>query len=155
MILAAREIHEILADVRTLAREYYLVAERPLGITGEIGEFEAARLLDLKLAPARAPGFDAIDPKSGRKYQVKARVLSQKDGRTNPGQKLGSIKFTHDWDAVLLVLFDATFEVTAIFEAERQRVEDELARPGSKARSRGALSVSKFKSIGRRVWPRV
>jgi hypothetical protein len=54
---------------------------------------------------------------------------------------------------VLLVLLDETFEATAIYEADRPAVEAALLAPGSKARNeRGALAVSKFKSIGRRIW---
>jgi hypothetical protein len=40
-----------------------------LGITGEIGEYEAARLLGLRLASAREPGYDAVDERTGRKFQ--------------------------------------------------------------------------------------
>jgi hypothetical protein len=42
-----------------------------------------------------------------------------------------------------------------MIEATRAAVEDALMEPGSKARNeRGALSVSKFKSIGIEVWNR-
>jgi hypothetical protein len=52
-----------------------------------------------------------------------------------------------------MVLLDINFDAIAIYEAERQAVLDALAAPGSKARNeRGALAVSKFKSIGRLRW---
>ena len=70
-----------------------------------------------------------------------------------PGQRLGSIDITKDWDAVLMVLLDERFDATAIYEAERDAVIAALSKPGSKARNeRGALSVSKFKSIGIIRW---
>jgi hypothetical protein len=149
-----RGVQEILAEACLLAREYYQTTGRPLGITGEIGEYEAARLLSLTLAPAREPGYDAADS-NGRKYQIKARVLSFAEGKTNPGQKLGSIRLNHPWDAVLLVLMNQSFETIEIWEAERNEIALALAAPGSKARNiRGALSVTKFRSIGRKVWPK-
>jgi hypothetical protein len=54
----------------------------------------------------------------------------------------------------LLVLLDEDFDATAIYEADRAAIEAALLEPGSKARNeRGALAVSKFKSIGRKIWP--
>ena len=71
----------------------------------------------------------------------------------NSGQRLGSIKLKHSWDAVLLVLMDEQFRPTAIWEADRPAIETSLLAPGSKARNeRGALAISKFKSFGRRIW---
>ena len=149
----ARDRTEILSEVRVLAREYYEATERPLGVTGELGEYEAARLLTLTLAPAREPGYDAIGG-DGRKYQIKTRALSLRNGKANPGQRVGSIKVSHPWDAVLLVLLNQALEPVEIYEAERDAVVLALAAPGSRARNiRGAMSVSKFKSIGRKVWP--
>jgi len=37
-----RSESEILADVRALAVEYYELTGKPLGVTGEIAEFEAS-----------------------------------------------------------------------------------------------------------------
>jgi len=55
--------------------------------------------------------------------------------------------------AVLPVLLDEHFDALAIHEAERTPVLAALTAPGSKARNeRGALSRSKFRSIGRLVW---
>jgi len=149
----SRGSREILGDVRKLAREYYLATGRPLGVTAEIGEHEAQNLLGLELAPVREPGSDATDH-TGRKYQIKARAISEKNGKSNPGQKLGSIKLNYPWDAVLLVILSPDLEAREIHEAERDAIALALAAPGSKARNtRGQLSVSKFKSIGRKVWP--
>ena len=47
------------------------------------------------------------------------------------------------------------FDALAIYEADRPEIEASLKAPGSKARNeRGALSVSKFKAIGKLVWRR-
>jgi len=85
------------------------------------------------------------------RLQIKGRAILS----NNPGQRLGSIDLDKPWDAVLLVLLDADLLPVAIHEAARSAVEAALRTPGSKARNeRGALSVGKFKAIGRQVWAR-
>ena len=43
-----------------LAMAYRDITGKPLGITGEVGEYHAAKLLGLHLADARQPGYDAV-----------------------------------------------------------------------------------------------
>ncbi len=144
------KIAEILDRARRAAIDYYALTGKPLGITGEIGEYFTAKLLDLKLLAARSPGCDALDGK-GRKIQIKARRILQ-DKRLG-GQRVGSIRLDHAWDSVMLILLDESFEPLVIYQADRDAVAKALKRPGSKARNeRGALSISKFISIGHKVW---
>lgn len=85
-----------------------------------------------------------------RRLQIKGRCLLD---NCKPGQRLGSIRIEKEWDAVLMVLLDQNFEATEIYEAERSAVVTILTAPGSKARNeRGAMAVSKFKSIGSLRW---
>lgn len=141
---------EILDRARQAAIAYYELTGKPLGITGEIGEYLAAKILGLQLADARSPGYDATDDQ-GRRIQIKARCIPC-DKKLN-GQRLGSIRLKHQWDCVMLVLLDERFDPLAIFETDRASLEAALMKPGSKARNeRGALSVSKFKSIGAQIW---
>lgn len=143
---------ELLADAKRLGRDYYEATGKPLGITGEVAEYEAARLLGIELTPARQAGYDAIEHIDGkeRRLQIKGRCIQD---NSKPGQRVGSIRLDHPWEAVLLVLLNPHFEATAIYEAERPEIEAALLLPGSKARNeRGALAVSKFKSIGRLRW---
>lgn len=143
---------EILRDAKSLAREYYRLTRKPLGVTGEVAEYEAARLLGVELTVARQAGYDATEHGNNvtRRLQIKGRCLLP---NCKPGQRLGSIDITKEWDAVLLVLLDEDFEATAIYEADRSAVIEALTAPGSKARNeRGALSVSKFRSIARPRW---
>jgi hypothetical protein len=140
---------DILSQAKHLAQQYYLLTGKPLGVTGEVAEFEAARLLGVTLTPARQAGYDAVEA-CGRTLQIKGRcqLLGPKSK-----QRLGSIKIDKDFDAVLMVLLDASFNATEIWEADRAHVVAALTAPGSKARNeRGALAVSKFKSIGRLRW---
>ncbi len=125
---------------------------KPLGITGEVAEYEAARVLGVKLTPARQAGYDAVETIDGtvRKLQIKGRCILDDSKRS---QTLGKIRLDKEWDAVLMVVLDKNFDAVAIYQAERAAVETALGAPGSKARNeRGAMAVSKFKSIGKLRW---
>lgn len=147
-------IMEILREAKKLAQEFYALTGKPLGITGEVAEYEAARVLGVELTPARQAGYDAIERSNGsiRHLQIKGRCLLP---NCKPSQRLGSIDVTKDWDAVLVVLLDENFDATEIHEAERAAVLAALSAPGSKARNeRGQLGVRKFKAIGQLRWRR-
>lgn len=145
----SKEINDILEQAKQLAARYKKLTGKPLGITGEIAEFNAASLLNLELAEARTAGYDAIGS-DDRKIQIKGRCLPE---NAKPGQRVGSIRLDHEWDTVLLVLMDESFNVQEMWETQRPAIEEALLAPGSKARNeRGALAVSKFKQIGRKVW---
>lgn len=150
--ITLNEIAPILERAKQVAIDYYQATGKPLGVTGEVGEYEVARLLGLELASVREPGFDA-KAADGRRYQIKTRSLSEEGRRKS--QRLGTIKLTHEWEAVLFVLMDENLQTLEIWEADREAVTAALLTPGSKARNeRGALAISKFKQIGRQVWPK-
>ncbi len=136
---------------KAVGKRYRELTGKPLGITGEVGEVLAARLLGLDLSEARQAGYDAIGP-DGRRVQIKSRCILPD---AKPGQRVGSIRLDHEWDTVALILMDQDFEPFVIYEAKRKAVERELLRPGSKSRNeRGSLGISKFKAIGQLRWPR-
>ena len=144
------QVFALLSKAKAIAAEYYKLTGKPLGITGEIGEYLAAVHLELKLAPAREAGFDAWD-KSGAKIHITSR--SVRSNKKAASQKLGSIRLDKNWDSVLLVLMNEHFELVSMHQAERQDVSKALLMPGSKARNeRGALSISKFRTISKTIW---
>jgi hypothetical protein len=143
---------QILSKIKTLATKYHSLTGRPLGVTGEIAEYEAVRLLKLDVSQVRQTGFDAIrkTKKGVNKIQIKGRVFQP---TSKKGQRLGAIQLDKEWDSVILVMMDNKFSPTEIYEADRAVVEAALKEPGSKARNeRGQLSVSKFKSISSPIW---
>ena len=143
---------KLLQEAKSLARRYRELTGKPLGITGEVAEFAAAELLGLELAGVRQAGYDAVRTYAGKniKVQVKGRVIPK---GAKPGQRLGRIQLDKEWDTVVLVVLDEDFEPRIIYEAWREAITAALIEPGSRARNeRGALSVSKFKSIGTLVW---
>lgn len=108
------EVMSILRDAKRLAQQYRRATGKPLGITGEVAEYEAARLLGLRLTEARQAGFDAIEEYDGnvRCLQIKGRCLLS---GCKPGQRMGSIDVEKQFDSVLLVLLGENFDVTEIY----------------------------------------
>ncbi len=154
MSFGAKDVFSILAEAKKLAQQYRVLTGKPLGITGEVAEYEAARILGLELSSARQAGYDAIEIRNGEPFylQIKGRCVFE---GSKPGQRMGSIDIKKEFDAVLLVLLDENFDATAIYEAPRESVIAALTKPGSKSRNeRGALGISKFRSIGSVRWQR-
>jgi len=141
----AAKLRKIIAKVKPLACEFYRLAGRPLGVTGEVAEFVAADLLGLTLAPPRTPDYDATRGKE--RIQIKGRALSEKP---KPGQRLGRIKLGAKCHTVMVVLLDnQTLDAREIWEAPHRRVAEALTATESKARARGQLSLSAFKRLAR------
>jgi hypothetical protein len=147
------QLRQLKADAKALAVRYYQMTGKPLGITGEIAELEAAELLALQLADARTPGFDAYRARKGAKerIQIKGRAV---DPANRYRGRCPSIKCGDQFDYVLLVLLDRfSLEVLEIWEAPEAAVEARLAAPGSKARNeRNSMGLSQFKSIATKIW---
>jgi hypothetical protein len=149
------ELKALLRQAKRLAVEYYTLTGRPLGVTGEVAEYEAAEKLGLTLVGARTPLFDAFREIDGRKesFQIKGRAVSP---TARYRGRVPKIKFDGHFDAVLLVLLDKlTFDAIEIWRAERDDVIARLTAPGSRARNeRGQMGISQFKSIAgpRPIW---
>jgi len=152
--MTADSVFEILAEAKKLAQRYRVLTGKPLGITGEVAEYEAARILGVELTPARQAGYDATQIRDCQTFRLQIKGRCVPEG-SKPGQRIGSIDIRKEFDAVLLVILDGNFEATAIYEAPRAAVITALTAPGSKSRNeRGALGISKFKSIGVILWQR-
>ncbi len=150
-LIEPETVADLLAKARDIAVRDYRLTGKPLGITGEIGEYLAAKHLDLKLSEARSPGFDAVD-KMGKKIQIKARSIPAHKKLT--GQRVGAIKLDHEWTDVILVLMNEFFEPISMYRAGRAEIAKALQKPGSRARNdRGALAIVQFTKIGQKVWP--
>lgn len=148
------DVLTILSEAKLLAQRYRRLTGKPLGVTGECAEFEAATILGLALAPARTAGYDATEDVDGklRKLQIKGRCILP---GASPGQRIGAIDVAKEFDAVLLVLLDQNLDAMEIIEANRDKVIAALSAPGSKARNeRGALGIAKSRAIGTTRWKR-
>lgn len=135
------EILEILKEAKVLASRFYRLTGKPLGVTGEVAEFEATTRLGLLLHPARQAGYDATETLEDRvaRIQIKGRCILNPQKITG---RLGAIDLRQPFDTVLLVLLDSEFNAFAMYEAGRAKVEAALTLPGSKARNeRGASAI--------------
>ncbi|MCF5076562.1 hypothetical protein GIW72_25125, partial [Pseudomonas syringae] len=72
------ELIELLKQAKRLATRYQQLTGKPLGITGEIAECEAAAILGLDLHAARTAGYDATEIREGGavQIQIKGRVVA-------------------------------------------------------------------------------
>ena len=62
---STRSVMEVLREAKALAQEYRSLTGKPLGVTGEVAKYEAARILKLDLTPARNAGYDATEIADG------------------------------------------------------------------------------------------
>ena len=147
------EVDTLIEQTRQLAAEYRRTTGKPLPVTTEIANHDAARLLELKMINPPPGGYDAVGKAGGRegvRYQIKGRaIFDEKKG----GQRLGQLKVDKEWDAILLVLLNDNYQPFSIYEASREDIEDALDESLQSRRSgRGAMSIARFKNISRLVW---
>lgn len=153
LTVTAYDIEKLMLEARKLATNFRLATGKPLAISNEIAVHDVIRLMDLTPAPAGSGGYDAVGrgPREGQRIQIKGRTITC-DTKLN--QRIGQIKPEQDWDSIMLVLLDDAYEALEIHEAGRQAILQAVAQSSSKRRNRGALSVARFKHIGKRVWSR-
>jgi hypothetical protein len=141
---------KLIAQARVLAAEYRRTMGKPLpGISNEIAEYDAVKLLQLEPKPQGEGGYDAIDPaRSDKKIQIKSRTIFDE---SKTGQRIGQLKLDKDWDSVVLVLMDEEYEPYEIYEAERDEIIEYVGKCSSSRAKRGAMSVARFKIIARGI----
>ena len=145
-----RTVKVLLREVKALAVEYYQMTGKPLGVTGEIAEFEVAEKLNLELAEARSPGYDAIRRKGRLEEKIQIKGRWKRDGKK--WGRVSRIDIKKEFDSVVLILMHRDYEIFGIWEADRGKIIEMLTKPGSKARNeRGSMSVPQFISIARQV----
>ncbi len=134
-----------------MAAQYRKATGKPLGISSEIAEHDAARLLNLEICAERGEGYDAIGKgeRQGKRVQIKGRAIFDEN---KPGHRIGQLKLDKEWDSVVLVIMDDEYEPVELYEATREAVVDALESSKSKRANRGSMTVAKFKAIGSLVW---
>lgn len=148
-------VDTLIGQARKLAADYRRATGKPLpGVSAEIAENDAARLLNLELVSDETLGYDAVGhgQREGKRIQIKSRTIFD-DAKS--GHRIGQLRTGQAWDSVMLVLMDDNYEPFEIYEAERDNVLEAVAEAESSKRAkRGLLSVAKFKAIGQLVWTR-
>jgi hypothetical protein len=80
------KLRGLLLRAKSLASEYYELTKKPLGVTGEVAELEAAEKLGLVLADARTPFYDAFQESGAtiKRFQIKGRAVALSSGQSAP-----------------------------------------------------------------------
>lgn len=144
---------KLIAQARELAAEYRRAMGKPLpGVSTEIAEHDAIRLLSLEPKSEEQGGWDAVDPASGERIQIKSRTIFDE---SKGGERIGQLKLNQEWDAVVLVLMDDNYEPYEIYRAHRDDLSEHLDRSSANRAKRGAMSVARFKILGELVWDAV
>lgn len=144
-----RETGLLLEYAKRLAVQYKSLTLKPLGITSELAEYEVAKKLKCTLCNARTAGHDLIDCE-GNKVQVKGRVIPDKKSHRVPSINKSSTG--RHWDYVVLVLFDANYDVLGFYKASERTIEKHFAKPRPKGgKQRRNISVSEFKKIATQI----
>jgi hypothetical protein len=143
---------KLIAQARILAAEYRETMGKPLpGISSEIAQHDAIRLLQLEPKSKDAIGYDAIDPaRNDLRILIKSRAVMD-ESKSNP--RLGQLNVNQDWDSVVLVIMNDKYMPVEIYEAYRDELEEAIyeAKESSRAK-RGAMTVGKFKKLARLAW---
>ena len=142
----------LVSEARLLAAEYRRATGKPLGISSEIAEFDAAKILDLELCDQRDGGYDAIGlgKRKGKRIQIKGRAVFDEK---KSGQRVGQLKLEQEWDSIVLVIMNEEYEPVEIFECNRKVIEESVDdNKSTKRNKRGAMSLAKFKIISDLVW---
>jgi hypothetical protein len=151
--LSVYSVDKLISEARRVAAEYRRATGKTLGgISTEIAENDAARLLNLEVVKDKQGGYDAIGhgKREGKKVQIKGRAIFDE---SKSGQRIGQLKIEQNWDCVILVIMDDNYEPMEIYEADRGEIMEALDDTKSSKRSkRGAMSVARFKNISQLVW---
>lgn len=144
-------VDRLMSEARRLAAEYRRVTGKTLPLSGEIAVNDAIRLLGLEAAPAPDLGYDARRPGASgeERFLVKARVVFD---ASKGAHRLGELRLDRDWDTLLVVLMDASYETTEIHAVSRERVAAALG--DDRSARRNTLSIPRIRIIGNRVWAR-
>ena len=80
--MAVYSVDKLIAQARRLSAEYRKATGRPLGgVSGEIAEYDAARLMGLEICEPKPGGYDAIGQgkRAGIRVQIKGRAIFDED----------------------------------------------------------------------------
>lgn len=152
--MSVYDVDKLMLEARKLAAEYRKATGKPLGISNEIAVHDVIRLMQLQAVDAGTGGYDAVGTgeREGKRIQIKGRTINPNKEDSGSSQRIGQIKAEQEWDSVMLILMDDSYEPIEIYEAERDQILEAVKQSSTKRRNRGAMSVNKFKAIGKRVW---
>lgn len=147
------DVQKLMDETRRLAAAYRHATGQTLPVSAELCRYDAQQLLDLISPEEPEAGIDAISKdEEPDRYQIKGRVIFDE---SKSGQRLGNVNLDTDWDYLLLVLMDDEYNTQEIWQMDRATAEEAILEGAdSKRARRGAMSVAKFRALGKLVWSR-
>ncbi len=147
--MSVYQLEKLMTETRRLAAEYRRTTQLVLPVTSELARFDAMSLLGLDEPEVKTSGVDAV--KNGLRYEIKSRVIF---GGSKKRQRIGQLHPEASWDSVLLVLYNEDYQPTEIYEMDKATAIAVVAEDAKKTvAKRGIMSVEKFKTLAKRVWP--
>ena len=146
------KLDKLMDETRRLAAEYRRSTGSTLPVSAELAKFDAISLLGLRSLDEPESGVDALrDTEQGiERIQIKGRVIFDPK---KAGQRVGQLNLDANWDVVLLVMMNESYQSTAIYSISKSHLLKVLAeQQDSRNNARGALSVKKFQAIAEQVW---
>ena len=132
------ELFHLLGDIFNELRRRGII--RTDSLVAEIGEYWAARLLNLNLVPPVTRGYDAT--KEGMRYQIKTRRVYAGPRTVNAFRRVSFNR--RECDYLVLVTLGEFFDCTGIWEVPTSALEGEQN-----------LTVRKIQDhvSSRKIWP--
>lgn len=145
------QLEKLMDETRRIATEYRASTGATLPVSGELAKFDAIRLLGMEPPGVTERAVDAIlkTVNEEQKVQIKGRVIFNPE---KPGYRIGQLNLDADWHWLVLVLMNEKYETTEIYRLQKSQLMRELADKHSNKKSRGAISVRKFKAIAELCW---
>ncbi len=147
------DISLLMAQTRKLASDYRNETGQALPVTEELARFDAVTLLKLRKIEGKE-GVDAASAESLKegeqpvyRFLIKGRVIFK---RGKARQKLGKLSLAADWNQLLMVIYNAEYQPTHIYQVDRSTIEHELEKVS--VDKRGSMTVAKYKAIGKLIW---
>lgn len=146
-------MERMMEAVRALGAAYRQRTGRPLGVSGELGEYLAARHLGLTLLEERQPGVDATRTSaSGQSELVLIRTRAVPMAALE-GRRIGAVPESETATHLILVLLDEeSLRLEAIWQAPYETVYGQQLTRGN---SRG-VHLTRFLALpgAERLWSR-
>ena len=116
------------------------------GLTGELGEWYTAKLLNLKLTKDQnTPGYDAVDNK-GKKHQIKAGLPTYSISDT-PSWKFNHVCRLHKWHYIDFCYFDNFYTPVRIMQLDKKALNMAQTISGEKYKSITSQGIDKYGEI--------
>ena len=143
------DVDKLMTEARRLAADYHKATGQTLPLTNEIARHDAMRLLNLVAPEQLIAGVDAIGQgeQSSERYQIKGRVMF---AESKTRARVGQLNMDGQWTRVVLVLLNEDYQPVELIEVTRPDIHNALQ--SIKPNKRGAMTVAKFKAIGKTVW---